>query len=66
MRNNNEAKSLKAHVPFKSTELKDVDLVLDILLDCIMTGDIGTFRDVLIAHLITVNESEIGKKFHIL
>jgi hypothetical protein len=26
-------KSLKAHVPFKSPELKDVDLVVDTLLD---------------------------------
>lgn len=44
-------KSLKVHVPFKSRELKDVDLVIDTLLDCIKTGDIETFREVLMAHL---------------
>lgn len=55
-------KSLKAHVPFKSPELKDVDLVVDTLLDCIKTGDIESFREVLTAHLMTVNKAGIAKK----
>ncbi len=55
-------KSLKAHAPFKSPELKDVDLVVDTLLDCIKTGDIETFREVLTAHLMTVNKAGIAKK----
>ena len=62
MRNKDEEKSLKAHVPFKSTELKDVDLVLDILLDCIVTGDIDTFREVLTAHLVTVKKAGVGRR----
>jgi DNA-binding phage protein len=53
---------LKAHAPFKSPELKDVDLVVDTLLDCIKTGDIETFREVLTAHLMTVNKAGIAKK----
>ena len=54
--------ALKAHVPFKSPELKDVDLVVETLLDCIKTGDIDTFREVLTAHLMTVNKAGIAKK----
>jgi DNA-binding phage protein len=55
-------KSLKAHVPFKSSELKDVNLVIDTLLDCIKTGDIETFREVLMAHLMTVNKVKLAQK----
>jgi DNA-binding phage protein len=57
-----ETKSLKAHVPFKSSELKDVDLVIETLLDCIKTGDIEAFREVLSAHLMTVNKLKLAKK----
>jgi DNA-binding phage protein len=55
-------KSLKAHVPFKSRELKEVNLVIDTLLDCIKTGDIETFREVLMAHLMTVNKVKLAQK----
>ncbi len=55
-------KSLKAHVPFKSNELKDVELVIDTLLECIKTGDIETFREVLMVHLITVNKVKLAQK----
>lgn len=55
-------KSLKVHVPFKSRELKNVNLVIDILLDCIKTGDIETFREILVAHLMTVNKVNLAKK----
>ena len=57
-----ETKFLKAHAPFKSSELKDVELVIDTLLDCIKTGDIETFREVLVAHLLTVNKVKLAKK----
>ena len=60
-----ETKSLKAHVPFRSKELKDSRLVADTLLECIRTGDIESFREVLTAHLMTVNKSNIAKKFGI-
>ena len=55
-------KSLKAHAPFKSKELKDVELVIDTLLECIKTGDIETFREVLMAHLMTVNKVKLAQK----
>lgn len=53
---------MKAHVPFKSNELKDVKLVIDTLLECIKTGDIETFREVLMVHLMTVNKVKLAKK----
>jgi DNA-binding phage protein len=55
-------KSLKVHAPFKSKELKDVELVIDTLLECIKTGDIETFREVLMAHLMTVNKVKLAQK----
>lgn len=55
-------KSLNAHVPFKSRELKKVDLVIETLLDCIKTGDIESFREVLMAHLMTVNKVKLAQK----
>lgn len=58
-------KSLKAHAPFKSVELKDSHLVADTLLECIKTGDIESFREVLTAHLMTVNKSALAKKLGI-
>jgi DNA-binding phage protein len=55
-------KSLKVHVPFKSRELKKVDLVIETLLDCIKTGDIESFREVLMGHLMTVNKVKLAQK----
>ncbi|MBK7960264.1 MAG: hypothetical protein IPK04_02980 [Bdellovibrionales bacterium] len=55
-------KSLRAHEPFTSKELKDAKLVIETLLDCIRTGDIESFREVLTAHLMTLNKSKIAKK----
>lgn len=55
-------KSLKVHAPFKSKELKNVELVIDTLLECIKTGDIETFREVLMAHLMTVNKVKLAQK----
>jgi len=57
-----ETKSLKAYVPFKSPELKDPHLVAETLLECIKTGDVDSFREVLTAHLLTVNKSLYAKK----
>jgi DNA-binding phage protein len=61
-RKKSETKSLKVHVPFKSDELKNAKLVIETLLECIRTGDIETFREVLMAHLMTVNKSQLAKK----
>lgn len=57
-----KAKSLTAHAPFTSNELKDVELVIDTLLECIKTGDIESFREVLMAHLMTVNKVKFVQK----
>lgn len=54
-------KSLKVHVPFTSKELKDSKLVSETLLDCIRSGDLDSFREVLVVHLMTANKSEIAK-----
>lgn len=55
-------KSLKAHEPFTSKKLKDSRLVVETLLDCIRTGDIASFREVLTAHLMTVNKTKVAQK----
>ena len=51
---------MKVHEPFKSKELKDANLVIETLLDCIKTGDLETFREVLVAHLMTVNKVSLA------
>lgn len=50
------------YTPFASKELKDARLVVDTLLDCIRTGDSASFREVLLAHLMTVNKTDFAKK----
>ena len=55
-------KSLKVHVPFTSKELRNVNLVTETLLDCIKTGDLDSFREVLASHLRTANKVAIAKK----
>ena len=59
-RKKSATKSLKVHEPFKSKELKDANLVIETLLDCIKTGDLETFREVLVAHLMTVNKVSLA------
>lgn len=57
---------LLTHDPRKS--LKDKGEVLETLLECLVRNDIEAFRDVLIAHLRTVNkvrlaaETDIGRR----
>jgi DNA-binding phage protein len=55
-------KSLRVHEPFASPELKDSRGVAETLLECIRSGDLGSFREVLTAHLMTVNKVAIAKK----
>lgn len=61
-RKKSATKYLRVHEPFASQELKDSALVTDTLLDCLREGDVETFRDVFVAHLMTVNKSKIAKK----
>lgn len=53
---------MTAHVPFSSPELKNAKLVTETLLDCIRTGDLDAFREVLASHLMTVNKIRLAKK----
>ena len=55
-------KSLRAHGPFQSDILKEPEVVTEALLDCIRTGDLESFRELLAAHLLTVNKVELAKK----
>lgn len=55
-------KSLRVHAPFASKELKDAKLVIETLLECIRSGDLPSFRDVLVAHLMTVNKMNLAVK----
>ena len=55
-------KSLRVHVPFASKELRDPKLVIETLLDCIKTGDLQSFRDVLLANLMTVNKKSLATR----
>lgn len=36
--------------------------MIETLFDCIRNGDVETFREVLIAHLATVNKTQIAKR----
>ncbi|MGK5083482.1 hypothetical protein WDW37_09270 [Bdellovibrionota bacterium FG-1] len=54
--------ALKAHVPFSSPELCSAKLVAETLLECIKTGDLESFRDVLSAHLMVANKMQLAKK----
>jgi len=55
-------KFLKVHKSFASKELKNSPLVAETLLECIKTGDVESFREVLMVHLMTVNKVAVAKK----
>ena len=55
-------KSLKAHEPFASKELRDPRLVSEALLECIKSGDLASFREVLTSHLMTVNKVDLASR----
>lgn len=55
-------KSLREHIPFKSDIIRDRKVVTETLLDCIRTGDMESFREVLTVFLISVNKTELTKK----
>ena len=57
-----ETKFLKEYDPSKSKLLRDPKVVREALLDCIQTGDTESFREVLSAHLVLVNKTDLAKK----
>ena len=54
--------SLVPYIPFKSPELKSGKLVAETLLECIKTGDLDSFRDVLASHLMSTNKMQLAKR----
>ena len=55
-------KLLTVHDPYSAPELRNVELTIEILLDCILEGDSETFRDVLLTHLKAVNKVDFVQK----
>ena len=53
---------MREHEPFKSELLKAPEVVMEALLDCIRWGDMESFREVLAAHLETVNKADFARK----
>ncbi len=45
---------LQPHIPFQSPELKDAQLVIEILIDCLKNGEDEVYGDVLTSHIATV------------
>ena len=56
---------LTKHIPFTNSDLKDPKETANALVECFREGDIDSFRDVLIAHLMTVNKTKIAKEMGI-
>ncbi len=57
-----DKKSLTEYVPFQSEELKDSSLISEVLLESVRTGDPESFREVLTAHLLTVNKTNFSRQ----
>ncbi len=53
---------LNSHKSFSSSVLKKPKLVAETLLECIRTGDLESFRDVLTSHLMSINKLQLAKK----
>ena len=49
------------HTPNESKELANKELVREILIDCLVQNDLGTFQDVLIGYLRTTSKSELSR-----
>lgn len=56
-----ETRSLRVYDPYASKTLKNSKLVSEVLLDCIKTGDLDSFREVLVGHLLVSNKTKIAK-----
>ena len=53
---------LTRYIPYSSPELKNPKLVAETLLECIRTGDVDAFRDVLMSHLMSTNKVHLARK----
>lgn len=54
------APALLHHKPQKSAELRSIKWVSEALVQCLETGDMAAFREVLAAHILTVNKSKLA------
>ena len=61
-RRGSKTRSLTPYAPFSSPQLKDPKLVSEALLECIKTGDLEAFREVLIAFVLSTNKSDLAQK----
>jgi len=55
-------KALVEQIPSKNPELQDSKLVSETLLECIRTGDLDSFREVLASHIMNANKVLLAKK----
>ncbi len=53
---------LTEHIPFSSPELRNPKLISEVLLECIRTGDLESFRDVLVSHIKTTGKTNLAKR----
>jgi DNA-binding phage protein len=58
----NAPKKPVTYAPMKSPELKNSRLVSETLLECIRTGDLDVFRDVLASHIMSTNKLQLSKR----
>ena len=56
---------LTRHIPFTNAKLKDSKATAKALAECFHEGDIESFRDVLVAHLMTINKTKTAKEIGI-
>lgn len=61
-RKKSKTKYLTEYIPFSNPELMDPKGVADTLLECIREGDIQSFREVLVAHILTTNKMSLARK----
>ena len=61
-RNKSKRPSLVPYNPFKNSELRNGKLVAETLLECIKTGDLDSFREVLASHLMSTNKMQLAKR----
>ena len=57
-----ETKSLAPRAQFSSPELKNPKLVSETLLECIRTGDLDAFRDVLASYIMSSNKLRLAQR----
>src|SRR4051794_18502782 len=55
-------KTLVEQIPFLNSDLKSSKIVSETLLECIRTGELEAFREVLAFHIMSTNKLQLSKK----